>query len=275
VATRGNAGAWWSEQKLSPGGGLAWQLGQLEVAVHRLEGEWQVAWRRAEDADENPDRKGFESISALPENLDNLERYAARDAQRSLRCLPAPADRSVVARPQMPLFVPSGEEILIFVSSPAWLQIGVGKPWKVIRELPVKRLSDTWFGSSTREGELAYALRTQGRVHQEEIPFVPHRVVTPVLIRNEGADTLSVERLNLPVPYLSVYATSSEQLWTEKVTMNRSEDQQMAALEIGKGPPSTARGARRLNAARRTAEENVLVRAFSSLLQSFAGGEDQ
>jgi hypothetical protein len=275
VESGGNTRAWWSEQELSPGDGLAWQLGQLQVAVQRLEGEWQVAWRRADEAGENPDRSRFESISALPENLDNLERYAAHGEQRSLRCLPVPADRSVVARPRMPLFVPPREEILIFVSSPVWLQIAVGKPWGVLRELPVRRLSDTWFGPSTLEGELAYALRTQAHVHQEEIPFLPHRVVTPVLVSNEGNDTLSVERLNLPVPYLSVYVTSSEQLWTEHVTMNRSEDQQMAALQIGKGPPSMARGAQRLTAARRTAEERLLVRAFSSLLQSFAGEEDQ
>jgi hypothetical protein len=274
VESGGNTRTWWSEQELSPGEGFAWQLGHLDVAVYRLEGEWQVAWRRDEEAEENRDRGGFESISALPESLDNLERYAAHDAQRGLRCLPVPADRSVVARPRMPLFVPSGEEMLIFVSSPVWLQIAVGKPWGVLRELPVRRLSDTWLGPSTREGELAYALRTQARVHREEIPFLPHRIVTPVLIRNKGTDTLSVERLSLPVPYLSVYVTSSEQLWTEKVTMNRGDDQQMAALEVGKGPPATAHGARRLNSARRTAEEHLLVRAFSSLLQSFGGEED-
>jgi hypothetical protein len=177
-------------------------------------------------------------------------------------------------RPRIPLFLPPDQAIQIFVSSPVWLRVEAGKPWQRLRELPTKRLSDTWFGDSTREGELAYALRTQARMNLSEIPVRPYRAVTPVIIRNRADETLAVERLNLPVSYLSVYATPAGRLWTDAVVMSRDRNDEMASLKVSKGAPAPAGEAERLTEPRATLESNVLVRAFSSLLHPFVGDTD-
>jgi hypothetical protein len=155
------------------------------------------------------------------------------------------------------------------------MRVMVGQPWLVLREVPVKRLSDTWFGSSTLHGELAYSLKTHARVHLEEIPQRGYRAITPVLIRNDADELLSLDRLSLPVPYLSLFLAASGDLWTEALTMRHAAGNEMATLDIGGRAPSEAgEGARRLSSARSEMDRNLLVRAFTNLFDSFRGGDD-
>ena len=56
---------------------------------------------------------------------------------------------------------------MIYVSTPLWVRVDVHDPPQFLQEIPVIRPSDTWFGPSTREGELGYAGRTHGRLNFE------------------------------------------------------------------------------------------------------------
>ena len=152
------------------------------------------------------------------------------------------ADRSVIARPRTTLSVPPGERARVFVSSPLWVAIIAGSGRTVLRELPAKRLSETWFGGTTLEGELAYALKTSARTQRSEMATAPYRLLTPVVIENRAGDTLLVERLNLPVPFLTIYATEEGEHWSPEVRMVRSEEGNMAELDVRRR--SSAGGAR-------------------------------
>jgi len=155
-----------------------------------------------------------------------------------------------------------------------WVRVQVGKPWKTLREVPVRRLPDTWIGHPTQgNGNPAYALRSHARVQLDEIPAVDHRAITPVVIRNHAPDPLAVERLNLPVPYLSLYSTPDKGLWSEGVTMTRTEGNELASFKVRKGAPPEAGSARRITEPREPSESSLLVRAFSSLFRSHADEE--
>lgn len=265
---------WWAERVLEPDSGLRWTLGPLDLSVWRTEYEWQLAYSVMPDEDLEVETCAVVLATTLSESADVVERYA-RERRDRVRCLPVVADRPLVVRPRLPVFVPPGESIRFFVSSPVWIRILVGKPWLTLREVPVKRLSDTWFGSSTLRGELAYALRTHARVDLEEIPQRGYRAITPVLIRNEAEELLSLQRLSLPVPYLSLYLSTAGLLWTEAITMRHAAGNEMAAVDVGgRAPAEAGEGARRLTEARSEPDRNLLVRAFSSLLDSFRGEDD-
>ena len=265
-------GAWWTERELGPEEGLRLAIGPLDLSVYRQRDEWQICqgWSAAHGGDS--DRLVVEAISEYRPAPDCLQRFAVRGQKSRLRLLPTMADRPIVARPRMPLFVPAGEAIQIFISSPVWLEVAVGDPWRALLQVPTKRLSDTWVGGSTRDGELAYAIRTVARKQLESVPVRPYRAITPLVIRNRADDMLAVEHLNLPAPYLSVFATPQGRLWTEAITMSRTENGEMAALEIGRGAPAAAGEAECLTAPRQRGGRNLLVRAFSSLLHPFVGG---
>lgn len=276
MTSTGDGRPWWGEREVARGQGLLFTIGTLSLAVYRAAGEWQLAHASADQLslDEELHRGGIEPISAPPESAGPLERHAVAGPGDHLRCLPVSADRSVVVRPRIPLFVPRGEEIRIFVSSPVWVRVQVGKPWKTLREIPVRRLPDTWIGNPTHEdGSLAYALRSHARVQLDEIPVLDHRSITPVVIRNQATDALAVERLNLPVPYLSLYYALDKGLWSEGVTMTRTEGNELAAFKVRKGAPPEAGNAQRISGPRRPSESNLFVRAFSSLFRSLAEEE--
>lgn len=263
---------WWAERELGPEEGLRFAIGPVELEVYRQSDEWQISQGSSPAHGGDPDRWAVAALSEFRPAPASLQRFAVQGERSRLRLMPTMPDRPVVARPRMPLFVPAGEAIEIFVSSPVWLEVAVGDPWRTLLEMPTKRLSDTWVGSSTCEGELAYAVRTLARKQLEEIPVRPHRAITPVVIRNQAEDMLAVEHLNLPVTYLSVFATQEGWLWTEAVAMSRGESGEMAALEVGRGAPAAAGEAERLTAPRLRPERNLLVRAFSSLLHPLMGG---
>ena len=261
--------AWWSRFEIEPGSGMKWTLGSFELTLFRSSGEWLLVNERTTGEEVEPGVWRVTPIKELPRSHPSLVRYVADQTDGVVRLVARVGDRSVVARPRLPLHLLPGDKAKIYVSSPIWVEVTVGKRSKHLCELPVNRLSDTWFGSSTLEGEVAYALKTQARMNLASIPRRTYRIITPISIRNEGQDLLMIDRMNLPVPYLSVFKADDDSLWTEAITLVRNEGSQMALLEMGRGAPREVKGAKQLSEPRIVAEKNFLVRAFSSLLLPF------
>ena len=259
---------WWTPDSLSSGEGWHWRIGPLELWTFHLDGEWQLAHLRHDDEPEES-TWSRQAIREMSEDLEAVERFAAGAEADQIQLQPRVADRSVVAKPRVPFHILPGQTAKVYVSTPLWIEVKVGRALRILIDIPTRRLSDTWFGSSTREGEVAYALKTHARVRLAEMPVRTYRAITPVVFHNAGTDVLEVDRMSLPVPYIALYANQEGQLWTQAVTLKRSEGSEMAELDVKKGPPKEAGQSQRLSEARLKADANVVVRAFSSLLRSF------
>jgi len=253
---------WWGEHSLADGQVLVCRIGPLRLSIHRLTHEWRVAHRR--DLDDSVDVKTELGTDELDEP-DTVDRFLEQQTPALCSLAPALADRSVVSRPEKPFHVPAGESTTLYVSSPVWVRVAEGEERRTLLELPAAVPSDTWFGSSTREGELCYASRTHGRLRLEDVPLRPHRAVTPVTIENRGTGHLRLERLSLPTPYLSLFAGPGDALYTEAVTLIRAQDGELARLHVGNGPSEPARGGKLLTAPRQRRAEGSLFRAFGNL----------
>ena len=179
---------------------------------------------------------------------------------------PALADRSVVSRPQVPFRLLAGDQIQLYVGNPLWFRLELPNEGPCLRELPINRPSDTWFGPSTREGELCYATRTHARLTVAEIPKRPHRAITPVTLSNRAEDPMLLERISLPVPLLSAYRIDAGNVWTSAVALERREDREMAELKILPGAPRGGDSASLLFKARQAGGRNVVLKTLSSLL---------
>jgi len=184
MAMAEQSGAWWETGRFPVGTAGRWRIGPLELWIQRLEGEWRIASEQGDDPLDDALEREVPCVIDGVLDRESTERYASNSKTEVIRLAAALADRSVVTRSDKPLHVPPGEEISVFVSSPLWVRIEAGEPGKLLRELPVFRPSDTWFGPNTREGELCYASRTHHRLRLEQIPARPHRAVTSVLVRN-------------------------------------------------------------------------------------------
>ena len=264
TAAASDGDSWWGDVRLAVGEAARWRIGPLSLSVSRGRREWQLAYDWDPDRSESQDWERLDD--ALGEDPEHQERYVVGETGERIDLRPALADRPVVSLPRVPLHLLPQREVTLFVGSPVWVAVAAGDPTVQLRELPSRRLSDTWFGGSTRHGELCYANLTRACLNPENLPILSRTAVTPVRIRNEAPSPLDLERLKLPVPRLSLFCDPQNRLWTEGVTLTRTEESDMASLDVREGAPAEADGAELLTPPRDATETSSLVRAFSSLL---------
>ncbi|MEF8817788.1 MAG: hypothetical protein V5A58_13445 [Salinibacter sp.] len=273
---------WWGPVSLDVETGGRWDVGPSTLWLYRTEREWRVLHRpspTAETADPMADRSDVtaplpsDEMSALLDTEDDTlhtSRYSFGETEARISLQPALADRSVVSRPEHPLYVPSDESVTLYLSTALWIQIVLPDSNRKLQEIPSFRMSDTWFGASTVDGEFCYATRTAGRLRLDRLPRRLHRAVTPLRIRNTASDPLALERVQLPVQHLALYATPTHQLWTQGVTMTHSAAEEGADVQIRSGPPADAEAAKRLQEPRETTKKSLFTSTFSAVGTLFA-----
>ena len=193
-----------------------------------------------------------------------VRRYGFRDAGTTIELTPVAADRPMVFFPERAFYLPAGEELSLFVGSPIWIRFEADG--KELFEFPSFRPSDTWFGPNTITGELCYSAKTSARLHLGNLPIRPHRVVSAVRIRNRASDILSLEKLKMPLPNLSLFAGLDGRLWTEQIALDREEDGDFAEMKLDKAPPEIAGKTEKVAGPREKPDRKTLVRAFTGIL---------
>jgi len=256
---------WWSDYPLEIGETGLWRIGPLSLYARRLENEWRIAYERDEDSAE----RGFEYTGKapdekIPENAE-FERYAFQTSPGSIRLTPTLATKSVVTRPVEPFHVPSKEEVTIYVSTPVWVKVETAGPRVELSEIATQRLSDTWFGPSTKEGEFCYATRTACRLRLEEVPFRSNRAITPLKIHNRNTKMMLLKELSIPVPYLHLYGTEDGRLWSSQVTIERLAGSDSATLTFAKDAPQPLGEAQLLSKPRKTVQSNMMTRTLNTI----------
>lgn len=255
---------WWGTHRFQPGQGRHWHMAGMNLTIIRQPREWQFQIHRTPaQSEDNHEWHQDNDISEV--QTGELRRYVFRQTTDELRLLPRLADRSVVIRPVMPLFVPPGQEITFYVSTPVWVVCHVQDQDNPLIDIPVVRPADTWFGPNTVRGEICYTTQVTGRLELSQLTPRPFRAVTPVQISNQGNDLMPVERINLPVPFLPVYGAESGRLWTPTLHVTAEERQRVPRIRIDSTISTEAGHVTLLSPARRGAEEHALIRVFDNL----------
>ena len=215
---------WWERRTLETPA-LRARLGELVLWLRAEAGELVVHTQRNGEHD---DEAVFDA-EAPPTDAEQ-RRFVLASTPEHLELVPRLVDRSVVARPEVPVFLPPKEKVAIFVTSPLRVSLRIGNV--ELTELPIANPPETWFGPSPVRGELCYASRTRGVRELDALDAPPTRVVTKVLLENEGKTTLEAKSIRLPMPRLSLaWDADNEQLVTEMVRLTRDDDDQ-AELHI-------------------------------------------
>jgi hypothetical protein len=255
---------WWGEFAFDIDEVRAWSLAERRIVVQRTATEWNT-WNV--EADE---QLLLPPVAVTPYKIQNLpdkvvvERYLFRQTGKGLLVKPALADRPVITRPINTLTIMPGEAIRLYISTPLWMQLLTLPGKTCFLDVPFWRPSDSWFGPSTIEGELCYSKHTDARVQLETIEKRPHRAITPVNVLNKSSDPLIIDRINLPVPMLSLFA-ADDSFWTEAINVNRSADDDTADLHLEKRAPKEAGNTIKVAQPREAVSKRHLIRALSSL----------
>jgi hypothetical protein len=249
---------WWGSFVLQPGMTRHHTLGPLELWIERRVGEVRVAWSsRGEPLaydfaiDENADPPS-ESLDLV------VQRFGLPDGPTDFSLVPLLADRDMVVSPQELISVLPGCTVTLYISSPVWFELGLRDPAVPLVEAPTYRPSDTWFGPNTRQGDLCYWSRVRARLDRGNLPLRAQRAATALTISNLASTPFPVDRLRLPLPLLSLFATQEGRLWTDTVCVTRHADGTTVDLDFAGAPDDP--GAARVRGPRRTVERHMFNR---------------
>ena len=242
----------WGDFEIEVNGRLERQIGSLSIGVHRLKSEWQVV---------------TDAYTGIPrtDGPPSPRRFVFKETRGPLHLRPALADRPVITRPLAPVQIAARESVTIYVSTPVLIQIAVDDPPVLLEETFVIQPSDTWFGSSTREGELCYASSTSARLEVSALPVRPERALTSVRIDNQSTDHLLLERIALPTPYLRLFKLPSGALWTQDISFTHESAGELAELILADAPFLQAPDGVLVCEPRVPAETRTLYRAFGAM----------
>ena len=250
---------WWGELPLRPGAML--QVGPSKLWFHRNDAELRVAIQTDADPISDVLTRQPGPVHSAPPSGFTLHRLAVGN-RGALTLMPVLADRAVIARPSHPFALPAGESVTVFISTVLWVDLRM--PDSLIT-LPLFRMSDTWFGRSTIEGELCYATRTALRMALRDMPRRPHRAITAVHVINNGPDALRLHRVRLPVHRLTLFSDAEGGLWTQALQMHRQGAGE-ATITLRDAPPAAAGDTAQIGAPRQQEEGSQLLQAITSFL---------
>ena len=229
---------WWGSYSLEPGQSKFWRVGNVVICVDRFTNEWYIASSQVDNLDINTTESHLEnsSLDISAEQL-KFKTYTFK-TQAEISLKPILADRPLASKLARPLHIPGDEEILLYVSSPVWVRIATGTTNIILDEIPTFILSDTWLSNNTIEGELCYSGHTHCSPHLKDIPSGPDRIISPMLIKNYSKSIFLLNKVSVPLPFLSVYSDADNFLWTEQLYVYRKGDDN-PEVEVAKGPPQS------------------------------------
>lgn len=241
-----------------------WKIGPLELWIKRYENEWRIYSKRSS----NPSIKEINAkvpvLENIPPNLD-AQRFGVRETSPELTFHPVLSDRAVVVRPEKPFHLPAKEEVSIFVNTSVWLKISYGPAKMPMATLPIYRPSDTWFGSSTTDGELCYSARSKAKIRFNDLEIYPYRAVTNIQLQNKSNTDLFLERIKVPIPALSLYLSEEQVYFTDSMIYCREPDAKHINITYNP-PPKVAGKCVLIHRPHVRLEQNLVSKAISQLL---------
>ena len=203
---------------------LSWTLGPLTLVISRKAGEIRISTRHEREAsltecthkklDENADLATF-SASRFSLSDDTHDRFR-------IQAMSAP--RSLVVRLREPVTLLPNTSTSVFVSTPLWIGIFQGDQTEPICEFPTLPLRETWFGPNNRDGEICLSCINKGTIHQTYVDYHPVRAMTRLTVSHRGKSPFTLEKLKLPMRYLSLSRDVNGQFHTDGLKVTTHDD---------------------------------------------------
>ena len=255
---------WWGNLPFELGQNTIWEFGTLRLEISRLEKEWQIRHRHRTILPEYEHDQvySWEGDRELSDN-DHYSRYLFTKTAEQLCLLPVLGDRNLVVRPIHTVTLMPDQRITLFVSTALWLKVTTTEQ-QLLTELAVQELSDTWFGPSPQMGELCYASKTKAVLDKESLSRRPYRAIIPIRIKNQQPEPLVIDRINVPVPHLSLYLDEQGQFWSDPLSLTKGKGKHEVKLQILEKAPDYAK-IRFISAARFPMGGNFINKAYDML----------
>ncbi len=203
------------------------KAGYTEVYVKHLYNGWLV---KSQITDHFIVDLLVEDIADLADDSDVLHFYSGKSNEILL--VPALPNKAVVFRNNNNIKISAGESARLFFRIPLTMQFYFQevKDETRLMEIPLQRLSDTWFGEIDN-GEPAYSIGSNYDKSFPEINAMAWEAVSSVEIINNTAGVLDLQRLILRMEDFIIYLKNN-QLLTSHATIEFKGQEQAGSVNL-------------------------------------------
>jgi len=208
----------------------------------------------------------LEPIQQLPEHIEVKEKiYLSGNAASPVITFQL-ADMSYQVNPAADVKLAPKSRLVLYVSTPLWLQLKLPDNDKVLTEYPtvIPRLS--WVGTNTTDGSLCYSTRTSAPSVFSEVKQYRHRALTALELVNSGDQLLTIDRLSLPLNILGLYHTSTGGFWTESVRYRINPEAGETTIVAAPKPPEELGDTQVISKARTANKSNRFRTAMNMIM---------
>jgi len=203
------------------------KAGYAEVYVKHIQNGWLMKSRATEQVFED---LLVEEVDDLVDDSDVLHFYTGKSAE--LIVVPALPDKAVVFRNNKNIKISAGESANLYLRIPLTIQFYFQEVKDGCRlfEMPLQRLSDTWFGEIDN-GETAYSIGSNYNTAFSEVQATDCEAISSVEIINNTSGVLDLQRLILRVEDFSLYL-KNKQLLTDHATIEFKGQEQAGSVNL-------------------------------------------
>ncbi|HZL12431.1 MAG TPA: DUF432 domain-containing protein [Prolixibacteraceae bacterium] len=223
-----NPQSFWKKHEFAVNQTRIFKAGYAEVCVKHIENGWLVKSRVTDQASAV---LLVEETNDLADDSDVLHFHTGKSHE--LLVVPALPNKAVVFRNNKNLKISAHESANLYFRIPLTMQFYFQevKDDNRIVEIPLQRLSDTWFGE-IESGEPAYSIGSNYDKSFLEIRATEWEAISSVEIINNTASVLDLQRLILRVEDFSLYL-KNKRLLTSHATIEFKGQEQAGSVNLG------------------------------------------
>lgn len=198
----------WNKYEFSVGQTLLFKAGNAEIFIKHIQNGWLIKSRVT--AQPFFDLLA-EAVTDFEEDSDVLHFKTGKS--HILHVVPALPNKAVVFRNNKNIKISAGQTANLYFKVPVTIQFYFQEVKDETRmfEMPLQRLSDTWFGESD-SGEPAYSIGSNYDKAFEDVKAELWEIVAPVEVINNTMGLLDLQRLILRVEEFSLFLRHNQLL---------------------------------------------------------------
>ena len=247
----------WKKYEFAVNQTFLFKAGFVEVIVKHISNGWLIKSRV-------PDQPNTElQVEEVDDFDDDSEVFHFQTGKsHDLYAVPALPNKAVVFRNNKNIKISAGESANLYLRIPLTMQFYFQEVKEENRmfEIPMQRLSDTWFGEADN-GEPAYSIGSNYDMQFAEIEAMPWEAVSPVEIINNTTGVLELQRLILRVEDFSLFL-KNKQLLSNHVAIEFKGPEHAGSVNLSVGKEIHGQKPLQLAKPRSAGGRNLLRKSF-------------
>lgn len=209
-----NSQNFWKKYEFAVNQTLHFKAGFADVEVKHITNGWLI---KSRVPDQPYNDLHVDETDGFEDDLDLFHFQTGKSHE--LFVVPALPHKAVVFRNNNNIKISAGESANLFLQIPLTIQFYFQEVKEENRmfEIPMQRLSDTWFGEADN-GEPAFSIGNNYELQFAEIKLLPWEAISSVEIINNTTGVFDLQRLILRVEDFSLYM-KNKQLLTNHVSI--------------------------------------------------------